>query len=145
MKSSAKKIRHKLIADNSISEHFLGIVSAEPDYKVSLLINKHLGIKLSSNEPIVKTINEKEISFPRFSSESEFTDAVYDLISNNSGKEKLLARIPAIDYLMRIKGIQNDETKDKIIRKIRSIREITGVFTLDKNKQIENSILLIIP
>ncbi|MBS0009925.1 MAG: IPExxxVDY family protein [Bacteroidales bacterium] len=145
MKPPSKKTRLKLKLDNNDEDQFLGLVSAEADYKVSLLINQGLGLNLKSTSPVVKTVNKNEISFSRFTSDSKYSEIVYELISNDAGKEKLLSRIPSIDYILRIKGVSNKETIEDIIRKIRNIGEITGVFTLDKNSRMENNFLKIIP
>jgi len=145
MKAPVRKTRHKLIIEDSDPELFIGLVTAEADYKVSLLINKKLGINFRNNDPVIKTVNENDVSFSRFTSDSRYTDIVYDLISNDSGKEKLITKIPSLDYLLRIKGTNDSVTIDTIIRKIRTIGEITGVFVLDKNRQIETAVLQIIP
>ena len=145
MKPPVKKTRHKLSIDDHNSDQYLGLVSPEADYKVSLLINQEIGISLRSNNPVIKTIDKKEIRFSRFTSDSKFCEASYELIRNRSGKETLLNKIPSLDYILRIKDVTSTETIDNIIRKIRNIREITGVFVLDKNKQIEYSVLQILP
>ncbi|MEA1886025.1 MAG: IPExxxVDY family protein [Bacteroidota bacterium] len=144
MKSPSKKTRHKLSVDDNNSDQYIGLVSPEADYKVSLLINQQLGINLRSTRPVIKTANKKEISFSKFSCDSEYTETSYELISNRSGKETLLTKIPSLDYILRIKGIPASVTIDGIINKIRNIREITGVFVLDRKKQIENSVLKIL-
>lgn len=144
MKPPAKKTRHKLSVDDSNSDQYIGLASPEADYKVSLLINQELGINLKSSSPVIKTANEKEISFSKFSCDSKYTETYYELISNQSGKETLLSKIPSLDYILRIKGTPGTEAIDNIIRKIRNIKEITGVFVLDKKRQIENSVLKIL-
>ncbi|MBN1388265.1 MAG: IPExxxVDY family protein [Bacteroidales bacterium] len=145
MKPPAKKTLHKLAVDISNSDQFLGLVSPEADYKVSLLINEALGINLRSNSPVSKTIDKKEIRFSRFTSDSKFSEVAYELIRNRSGNNTLLNKIPSLDYILRIKEIPDNETLNNIIHKIRSIREITGVFILDKKKQVESSVLKILP
>lgn len=145
MKSSARKIRHKLSAGNDDSDRYIGIVSAEADYRVSLIMNRELGLKLKNSSPVVKSTDKKETQFSRFTSVSDYSDTSYDLISNNSGREKLFGKLPALDYVLIIKGVTDNDARDKLIEKIRNIGEITAVFVLDKNKQLENSVLQIIP
>ncbi len=145
MKSPAKKTRHKLSLDIHSSDQFIGLVSPEADYKVSLLINNALDLNLRSNNPVIKTIDKKEILFSRFTSDSKFSESSYELIRNRTGKQTLLNKIPSLDYILRIKDVSDSETIDNIIRKIRTIREITGVFILDKKSQIESSVLKILP
>ena len=145
MKSPAKKTRHKLRVDVHISDQFIGLVSPEADYKVSLLINNALGLNLKSNNPVIKTVDQKEILFSRFTSDSKISESSYELIRNRTGKQTLLKKIPSLDFILWVKDVSDSETIDHIIRKIRSIREITGVFILDKKKQIESSVLKILP
>jgi len=145
MKSPIKKTRHKLTVDIYKSDQFIGLVSPEADYKISLLINDALGIKLKADNPVNKTVDKKEIPFSRFTSDLKFSESSYELIRNRAGKQTLLNKIPSIDYILRIKDVSDTETIDQVIRKIRTIREITGVFVLDKKKQIESSFLKILP
>ena len=145
MKPAAKKTRHKLSVDIGKSDQFLGLVSPEADYKVSLLINEVLGINLRNNSPVIKTIDKKECRFSRFTSDSKFSEVSYELIRNRSGKNTLLNKVPSLDYILRIKDISDTETLDTLIRKIRTIKEITGVFILDKKKQIESYLLKMLP
>lgn len=145
MKSRPKKIRHQLSIANDSSDRYIGIVSAEADYRISLLINKKLELKLKSSNPVIKEINNKDIAFSRFTSVSDYNDISYDLISNNSNGEKLFNKLPALDYVLRINGIPDKEIQDRITHMIRSIGEVTAVFVLDKNRQLENSVLQIIP
>jgi len=145
MKSPGKKLRHKLNIDNNISDLYIGIVTTEADYRISLLLNRELGISLRSTKPLIKTVNKKEIMFSRFSSESKYTEILYDLFSNGRGSEKLLTKLPSIDYLLRIKNTEEKENGEMIIQKIREIKEVTGVFILNNEKHIESKILEIIP
>ncbi|MDT8400650.1 MAG: IPExxxVDY family protein [Bacteroidales bacterium] len=145
MKTPQKKIRHKLSATDHDSDVYLGLASAEADYRVSLLLNKELGLNLKSNTPVVRNLNLRESNFSRFTSESRYSETLYELISNDSGNDKLIPKIPSIDYILRIKSLSAAESTDRIIGKIRQIREITGVFKLDKETQIDNSVLQIMP
>lgn len=145
MKSSARKIRHKLSIGNDDSDRYIGIVSTEADYRISLIMNRELGLKLKNSNPVIKSSDKKETQFSRFTSVSDYSDISYDLISNNSGREKLFSKLPALDYILIIKGVTDNDARDKLIKKIRNIGEITAVFVLDKKKQLENSVLQIIP
>lgn len=145
MKSPARKIRHKLSVGNDDSDRYIGIVSTEADYRISLIMNRELGLKLKNSNPVIKSSDKKETQFSRFTSVSDYSDISYDLISNNSGREKLFSKLPALDYILIIKGVTDNDARDKLIKKIRNIGEITAVFVLDKKKQLENSVLQIIP
>ncbi|HDZ41267.1 MAG TPA: IPExxxVDY family protein [Bacteroidetes bacterium] len=145
MKTPQKKIRHKLSVKDHDSDLYLGLASAEADYRVSLLLNKELRLNFKSSTPVTKALNKRESSFSRFTSESGYSETSYELISNDSGNDKLIPRIPSIDYILRIKGLNPALSTDKIISQIRQIKEITGVFKLDKDTQIDNSVLQIMP
>ncbi|MDZ7740046.1 MAG: IPExxxVDY family protein [Bacteroidales bacterium] len=145
MKSLEKKIRHKLRVDTDDSDRYFGIVSTEADYRISLIMNRELGLKLKNSDPVTKSTDKKEIQFSKFTSVSDYSDISWDLISNNSGREKLFSKLPALDYILIIKGVEDDETGHKLTHSVRNIKEITAVFVLDKNRQLENSILQIIP
>lgn len=145
MNSPGKKIRHKLSVDRDESDSYIGIVSAEADYRISLIMNRELGLKLRNSRPLIKSTDKGEIQFSRFTSVSDYSDNSYDLINNNSGRHKLFNKLPALDYVLRIKGIPDNEIRDRLIQRIRNIGEITAVFVLDKNRQMESSVLQLIP
>lgn len=145
MKSPPKKTRHKLIVEDHEPDHYLGLASAEADYRLSLILNRELGLNLKSKTPVVKFVNDREISFPRFTSASKYNETIYELICNESEKDKLFPRIPSIDYILRIRNLPAADPVENIIMRLRQIREITGVFLLDKGKQLDNSVLQIIP
>jgi len=137
--------KHKLIIDGDHGDCFLGMAIAEPDYRVSLLLNNSLGIKLKSVDPVVAEQSNNSVSFSRFYSVSRFNNTCYDLISNRSSSHKLIPKLPKIDYLLRISGEDSLELVEMIMRKIRSIEEITGVFLLDNDLIYENKIQQLIP
>lgn len=145
MKASSKKIRHTLSVDNDRTDHYIGLVSTEPDYKVSLLINKKLGINLKSDSDVIKPVKGKEVVFARFAYGSEYSDMAFDLINNYAGKEKLFGRLPSVDFILRIRGTSNYEYIDELSQKLRKIKNLTGVFVLDRDKQLDNTTLQIIP
>jgi len=145
MKAPQKKTRHKLKVEADDPDHYLGLASAEADYRISLILNKELGLNLRSKTPVIKFIDDKEISFPRFTSSSKYNETIYDLISNESEKEKLFPRIPSIDFILRIRNLPSTEAIENVISRLRQIREITGVFPLERSRQLDASVLQIIP
>ncbi|HKL67339.1 MAG TPA: IPExxxVDY family protein [Bacteroidales bacterium] len=145
MKASSKKIRHTLNVDNDRTDHYIGLVSTEPDYKVSILINKKLGINLKSDSGVIKPVKGNEVVFARFAYSSEYSDIVFDLINNYTGKEKLFVRLPSVDFILRIRGTNNYEYIDELSQKLRKIKNLTGVFVLDCDKQLDYPTLQIIP
>jgi hypothetical protein len=109
----------------------LGIVSAEPDYKLSLTLNKKLRISLKSISPVTLPDNNSELTFSRFSDTTGSPDLIYDLISNRTGKNFFLKKLKNIDYIFQIFDAGNDADINNIISALREIDCITAVFNID--------------
>ncbi len=109
----------------------LGIVSAEPDYKLSLAINKNLKISLRNTSPVVIPDEAPEKSFSRFSDTKTLHGSVFELITNRYGKNILLRKLKNIDYLFQIHDPDNETNTEIISASLRSIDHVTAVFTLD--------------
>ena len=145
MKPSGRIIRHKLFIEEEQGDRFVGLVSSEADYKISLLINNKLNIKLKSNKPVSLASGEgTEILFTRFTAASKFNDLTFDLVSNKSDNVYLTKKYPNLDYVLKINGSVLKETFSEIINKIRSIDGIIAVFILEDKLQLEDNILEII-
>jgi hypothetical protein len=134
MKSSQKVTRLKLNIKQDNDYILLGLVSAEPDYKLSLSLNKKFGISLRNIASLVLPGgNNSELTFSRFSNCDDPSDLVFYLISNRSSKYFLLNKLKNVDYLLLI---QNSEKEDDLYRLTLSLREIstvTAVFNIDLN------------
>jgi len=109
----------------------LGIVSAEPDYKLSLALNKKFRISLKSISPVTLHDNNSELTFSRFSDATGSPDLIYDLISNRTGKNFFLKKLKNIDYIFQISDPGNDSDINNIISSLREIDCITAVFNID--------------
>ena len=134
MKSLQKVSRIKL--DISRNNNFLlfGIVSAEPDYKLTLLLNKKFRISLKHISPItLKGKNTKELQFSRFSNIDGNSDSGYNLISNRNGKHFLLKELKNIDYLFLIHESDTDSKIKLTTSALREIETITAVFSINVN------------
>jgi len=117
---------------------FLGIVTTEPDYKLSHLLNKGLGVSLShSTDEIVNEPDNVNPSFSKFVTR----DRKYALISNKSGQSLLLRKMSKIDFLF-IESADSNTNISLTAELIRKINGITAVFILnstdvrDKNTEI---------
>jgi hypothetical protein len=114
---------------------FLGIVSAEADYKLSHLLNKKLGIALRNNKALeVMGVDGSQIYFSRYSDTSGSPELTYNLISNKSDKDYLLKKFKRIDYLFQIHRTDNKPDIDELIGSLREIERITAVFKLDQRE-----------
>jgi hypothetical protein len=131
MKSTQKITRVKLNIEQNTDYILLGIVTTEPDYKISLALNKKFGISLRNISPLKLT--EEDLAFSRFSNSSEHEHVIYNLISNRSGKNFLLNKLKNIDYLLQITDPENEVDLNKITSLLRETDTISAVFKIDVN------------
>lgn len=129
-KISRLKLENSHIEDTSM----IGLVSAEPDYKLSLSINKALKISLKNSTP-VKITDEtgQELTFSRFSDTTAYPDLIFDLISNRSGKEFLLKKLKNVDYIFQILDSENRYASNQIAELLRKTEFVTALFIIDIN------------
>lgn len=142
MKSGAKIKRIQLKDNQTNDPDIIGIVSTEPDYKLSLALNRKLKISLKNDSPIV--IREEpgvEVTFSRFSDISAVPNPGYDLTSNRSGKNFLLKKLKNIDFIFQVHNPDDEETVRKITATLKDTECITAVFRIDpatiKDKNIQ--------
>lgn len=109
---------------------FLGIVTTEPDYKLSHLLNKRLVISLShSTDEIVNEPYNENSSFSKFVTR----DRKYALISNKSDQSLFLRKMSKIDFLF-IESPDSNSNINITAELIRKINGITAVFVLNSNE-----------
>jgi hypothetical protein len=141
MKSVPKIKRVTLKISENTEPLLFGIVAAEPDYKISLALNRKLGISLKSADPVIlKEENDEELLFSRFSSSPDSPDLVYDLTSNRSGKNYLIRKMRNIDYFLQVHNFDNDADTGSILSKIRETDCITAAFKIGKEIIKDNNI-----
>jgi hypothetical protein len=134
MKSVQKVIRVKLNIEQNNDYILLGLVSSEPDYKLSLSLNKKFRISLKNVSPFKLTADPKsELAFSRFSNNDNPSDIVFILISNRSGKNFLLKKLKNIDYLLQIPVSEKGIDLNSITSDLREIETVTAVFNIDIN------------
>jgi hypothetical protein len=132
MKSTQKVTRVKLNIDQSNDYILLGLVCTEPDYKLSLALNKKFRISLRNISPVKLPRDSKsELVFSRFSNIDDDAELILSLISNRADKFYLLNKLKNIDYLLQIKVREKDLNPDKITSTLRLIDTITAVFNID--------------
>lgn len=142
MKTTHKITRVQLKVDQTDESALIGIVSSEPDYKLSLALNKKLKISLKSTLPVILPSGSgSDFTFSRFSDSAASHGLIYELISNRHGKNHLIKKLKNIDYIFRIYNPDNEADKDQIISSLRETDCVTAVFNLepaslkDKNLQ----------
>ena len=132
MKGRPKITRVQLNDYTDEESTIFGIVTTEPDYKISQLINKKLKITLKNISTIDLTGSDGLVlNFTRYSCTSVPTETTFNLISNKSDKDYLLKKFKNIDFFFRISSIENKCDVEQLIGALREIERITAVFRLD--------------
>ncbi|HLN21235.1 MAG TPA: IPExxxVDY family protein [Bacteroidales bacterium] len=125
---NVKKITRLRLDKNGTDEFILiGLVSAEPDYKISLAINKKLHISLKNSDP-VKIDDGKTFSSFAATGTSGIT---YTLISNRTDNDMLLGKFKNVDYVFVVHDPEKEmKTKDLVIS-FRQTEYINAAFIMD--------------
>jgi hypothetical protein len=132
MKKAQKVMRIQLEVSRNEKLFLYGIVSTEPDYKLSLALNKKMGISLKNKAPLnLPDDLGNEVSFSRFVYTNRSDDAVFNLISNRSGKQFLIKKLKNIDYIFHIHRHGSENDSSKIISQLRETEYVNAVFLLD--------------
>jgi|PlaIllAssembly_1097288.scaffolds.fasta_scaffold45602_3 hypothetical protein len=145
MKSLPKVTRLQLKVDQDDEHILLGIVSPEPDYKLSLSLNRRLKLSLKNSSPL-KVSDDKgnDLTFSRFSDTSGAPDISFNLISNRSGNNFLLKKLKNIDYLLSVRDPDIAGKINNITASLREIDSVTAVFNIDissiKDKNLQDVI-----
>jgi hypothetical protein len=126
-----KRVQLKL---NQINDFLLlGLVTSEPDYRLSIALNNKFRISLKNISPVeIRDDNKSALTFSRFS-DTDITGIVYNLISNRSGKHFLLRKLKNIDYIFQVHDSDNINKITLITDKLREIESVTAVFGIDTN------------
>ena len=126
-----KRVQLKLSQINDFL--LLGLVSSEPDYKLSITLNNKFRISLKNIAPVeISDENKSILSFSRFSS-IDNSGIVYNLISNRSGKHFLLRKLKNIDYIFQIHDSENKKNIELVTDSLREIESVNAVFGIDTN------------
>ena len=132
MKSTQKVTRVKLNIEQNNDYILLGLVTAEPDYKLSLALNKKFRVSLKNVSPLrIEGGKESESTFSRFSNHEGKSDLIFNLISNRSGKNYLLNKLKNIDYLLQISDSENEVNLENLTSELRDIDTVTAVFNIN--------------
>jgi hypothetical protein len=122
-----KVTRVKLDVGQENDYILFGLVSSEPDYKLSLSLNRKLAISLKNISALMLADDQ---SFSRFSNNSG-EGVTYILVSNRSGKHYFLNKLKNIDFLLQVQISPDDFDGDKAIAQLREIKTLTAVFRID--------------
>ena len=145
MRSGPKITRVQLKINQNNESVMVGIVSAEPDYKLSLTLNRKLNISLKNVSPVmVPDDSGSELAFTRFSDTSTSNGLTYSLTSNRCGKSFLIKKLKNIDFILHIHNPENETSIEKIITLLRGADSVTAVFNIDPNLLKDKNIHYII-
>jgi len=145
MKKPQKVTRVKLQIEDTNDFILLGLVSSEPDYKLSLALNKKLSISLKNISPtMISGENVENLLFSRFSDTRESPDRCFNLISNRCGKYFLIKKLRNIDYIFHIHDPENRNLVAEITSSLREIDTITAVFNIDIDSIKDKNLNLVI-
>ena len=134
MKSVQKVTRVKLNVNLNNDLIMVGLVSSEPDYKLSISINRKFGISLKNLSPLkIENGTGSELSFSRFSDISGSPDIIFSLISNRNGKQFLINKLKNIDYIFQVQDSENESKINQITSGLREIESVNAVFNIDLN------------
>ncbi|MCU0458984.1 MAG: IPExxxVDY family protein [Bacteroidales bacterium] len=140
MTRERKITRHTIESGEPQAFHFLGVVSAEPDYRLSVMINRHLGSTLrKSEEEIIVNGPAGSGIFSKFIPR----DQAFTLVSNRSGGNLLLRKLKNIDFLVLPGGNHTRNEAEELAAELRKIPEITAVFILDSREVSDRNLSLL--
>ena len=139
MGNPSKITRVSIPAGNEEPFVFFGIVTSEPDYTISLRINKKAGISLRHSKDEVAVRSGSEIiPFQKFVT----PDHNYALVSNRSGKHFLLAKPGKIDLIFSARDA-NKANSEVLATLLRTVQGITAVFVFESSDIRDRNIEMI--
>jgi hypothetical protein len=128
MNGKAKITRHAIIDSGTPDFIFLGIVSAEPDYRLSVMLNRHLAIDLRHSQTDICEVRGKdETTWSRFTT----TPLTLSLVSNKSRGKILIRKLKNIDYLLVIHNADDGKNAGALAASVRKCPEVTAVFLFE--------------
>lgn len=134
MKGSQKITIIPLHVDDQDKPLVFGLVTSDPDYKLSLKLNRKLGISLKNDNPVsAGNMERADTGFSRFSDSSGAPDILFYLLSNRSGKNFLLNKLKNIDYLFVIHDPNSEKSPANLISRLREVDSVNAVFEIDIN------------
>lgn len=141
MKSSKKITRIRLEESQPDDYIFMGLVSSDPDYKLSLLLNSRFRISLKHAEPVKVSGEASGNDFSRFTTNAGPTGLAFYLVSNRSGKDYLLKKLKNIDYIFVSHDPEKEIDTETLASDLRQVESVTAVFKIDpdnlKDKNIQ--------
>jgi hypothetical protein len=127
----AKKILLKSRSEPAIYT-LIGISCHLMDYRLIHLLNKELGFTFSKEDDfeINLTVHKQVSAFSLYSYKDEDQRNSYYLIANFSQDIVLIPEFKHTDFIMLIEGDLKKQTKDNLLKGIRSIHKVMTAFEI---------------
>jgi hypothetical protein len=146
MKNRPRITRVQLNIGQNEDFSLIGIVSSEPDYRLSLSLNKKLGLSLKNSRPVIlHEPKNNELHFSRFSDHTGTQGFAVNLISNRSGNSLLIRKLKNIDYIFQVFSYGKEFSTEDMTLSLRTIETITAVFILEKGELSHKNLQYLIP
>ena len=137
--------RVHLNLDEELNFSAYGIVSSEPDYKISLLLNNLLGTSLRSADPVKYEVSDRRyINFSRFNDLTQLPSSWISVVSNRSDNYPLIRKFPNIDFIVLQFDELTPEGDSMLFNLLKSSAFISAAFVIDKtsfDKNLTDNIL----
>jgi len=141
MNGKAKITRHAIVDSGMPDFIFLGIVSAEPDYRLSVMLNRHLAIDLRHSQTDICEVRGKdETAWSRFTT----TPLTLSLVSNKSRGKILIRKLKNIDYLLVIHNADDGKNAGALAAAVRKCPEVTAVFVFESLETGDRNLALLV-
>lgn len=140
--SGQKKITRHTISDSGIPDFlFLGIVSAEPDYRLSVMLNRHLATDLRHSQTDIKEGKGiDESTWSRFTT----TPLTLSLVSNKSSGKILVRKLKNIDYLLVLHDTADRRDAESLAASVRKCPEVMAVFLFESQEISDRNLSLLV-
>lgn len=128
-----KKKTHRLSFKSEHDYILIGISSHENDYRVCWAINNDLGTNFVKTENL-KIFNQKLSASQEFSLyiyENEDSLNRFHLVANRCENGYYIPELKNIDFFLQIFGDTADDYINELIKRIKGLDIITGVFLID--------------
>jgi hypothetical protein len=146
MRNRQKITRVQLKVSGGEDYPLLGIVTTEPDYKLSLSLNKKLKIALKNTTGIeIKGENGTFLTFSRYCDAKNAPDIIFNLISNKSDNDFLVRKLSKIDYFFQVQSPEGEYNIDHLTALLRGIESITAIFRLIPGEIRDKNLHYLIP
>lgn len=110
----------------------LGIISDEKDYRLTWLLNRHFGWQLKHSGQWSwheRKLPVKQL-FPYYQNQETPGADILLIVNRSSGGYRLPA-YQRFDYLLIVMGASHPDQSDQLVREIRSVETVRGVYPAD--------------